>query len=132
MITEETILHAQKWLTKAHNDMLSAKRSIEIEPLLLDWAVFHCQQAVEKSMKSYLALNNAHIEKTHDLEFVKEETLKIDDTFKNFEFGGLDKFAVNGRYPDDSIDPEKSEVEEFLKLAETIYSTAIGKIPNNK
>jgi HEPN domain-containing protein len=129
MISDDTIIYAKQWLLKAEHDILGVKRLIEIEPLLLDTAAFHCQQAVEKSMKSYLALNNAHIEKTHDLKLVQNETLKIDNTFQNFHFGDLDDFAVNGRYPGDVDDLEKGEVEEYLKLAETIYATAKAKLP---
>jgi HEPN domain-containing protein len=33
------------WLSKADHDIISAQRLIEIEPMILDYACFHCQQA---------------------------------------------------------------------------------------
>ena len=40
------------WLDKAENDLMSAQRLLEIEPIILDNACFHCQQATEKMPES--------------------------------------------------------------------------------
>ena len=42
------------WLQKADSDIISAQRLIKIEPMILDNACFHCQQAIEKSLKAFL------------------------------------------------------------------------------
>ena len=46
--------YINSWLQKAENDILSAQRLLEIEPMILDNACFHCQQAAEKSLKAFL------------------------------------------------------------------------------
>ena len=40
--------YIESWLVKASNDLMSAQRLLEIEPVILDNACFHCQQAIEK------------------------------------------------------------------------------------
>ncbi len=52
-MTPSVKTYIEAWLTKANNDLRSAQRLIEIEPMILDTACFHCQQAVEKSLKAF-------------------------------------------------------------------------------
>jgi HEPN domain-containing protein len=40
------------WLEKAENDLNTAQRVLEIEPMILDTACFHCQQSIEKCLKA--------------------------------------------------------------------------------
>jgi HEPN domain-containing protein len=42
------------WLLKAKGDLLSARILVKHSPLVLGPAAFHCQQAVEKSLKAFL------------------------------------------------------------------------------
>ena len=44
--------YIKAWLLKADHDIISAQRLLEIEPMILDSACFHCQQAIEKSLKA--------------------------------------------------------------------------------
>ena len=46
--------YIESWLNKAEHDLLSAQRLLEIEPMILDNACFHCQQAIEKCLKAFL------------------------------------------------------------------------------
>jgi HEPN domain-containing protein len=47
---------------------------IELNPIILDIACFHCQQAVEKYLKSFLLYRGQELIKTHNLErhFIKK------------------------------------------------------------
>jgi HEPN domain-containing protein len=40
--------YIESWMEKAGHDLMSAQRLIEIEPMILDNACFHCQQACFK------------------------------------------------------------------------------------
>ncbi len=44
-MTTDQIAYINAWLLKAEHDMISAERLLEIEPMILDNACFHCQQA---------------------------------------------------------------------------------------
>jgi HEPN domain-containing protein len=59
--------YIESWLNKAEHDLISAQRLLEIEPMILDNACFHCQQAVEKCLKAYLIYNGFDIERTHNI-----------------------------------------------------------------
>ena len=49
------------WLNKAEHDLISAQRLLEIEPMILDNACFHCQQAIEKCLKAFLVYQGRDI-----------------------------------------------------------------------
>jgi HEPN domain-containing protein len=59
--------HARGWFLKGDSD-LSAARQILSGQGPYDTACFHAQQAVEKYLKSVLALHDRAIPRTHDLE----------------------------------------------------------------
>ena len=45
----------RSWLTKAHSDLRSACALMALAEPATDTAIYHCQQAAEKSLKGYLA-----------------------------------------------------------------------------
>jgi hypothetical protein len=51
----ELTAETRAWLTKSANDLRAADALIHSSPPLLDEAVFHCQQAAEKSFKGFQA-----------------------------------------------------------------------------
>lgn len=61
--------YVEAWFNKAEHDLISTQRLLEIEPMILDNACFHCQQAIEKYLKGYLIYNGFEIERTHDVIF---------------------------------------------------------------
>jgi len=56
----DTVLVAdtKAWLKKAVNDLRAALLVMEANPPLLEDAVFHCQQAAEKSFKAFLTFHD--------------------------------------------------------------------------
>ena len=54
---------AKDWLAKAENDLASAKVLGSAPSPLLDTAIYHCQQAGEKALKSVLARKGKPIQK---------------------------------------------------------------------
>jgi HEPN domain-containing protein len=51
----ERIAETQEWLDKVSLDLRGARIDLDAVPPLLEDALFHCQQAVEKSLKAFLA-----------------------------------------------------------------------------
>lgn len=60
----------KKWLTLADDDLRIAKLAMKDSEPVCWAAAFHCQQTAEKSLKAFLAYNDHHVEKTHDIEFL--------------------------------------------------------------
>ncbi len=118
----------KQWLEKADHDLLNAQTVIEYQPLILDTACFHCQQAVEKYLKSFLVFKKQDILKTHDIRFLLEQCSLLDGEFKNTDVKNIQDFAIDVRYPDNSINPSMEETKEYLEIANRIKSIVLKKI----
>lgn len=57
----------QARLIRAHKDIRAASIDCKDSPPLLEDALFHCQQAVEKCLKAFLVWHDLSFRKTHDL-----------------------------------------------------------------
>jgi HEPN domain-containing protein len=53
--------------------------------MILDSACFHCQQAVEKSLKAFLCYMGKDIEKTHSITFLLSECSFFDPVFGSID-----------------------------------------------
>ena len=118
----------RQWLEKADHDLLAAKALIEYEPMILDNACFHCQQAVEKYLKAFLIYKEQETSKTHDVKFLIDQCNKLDTDFKNIDVKDIEVFAVRARYPDDSIIPTIEETKEYFQIATEIKKLVLTKI----
>ena len=118
----------KQWIAKADNDISSAKILIEHEPMILDNACFHSQQAIEKYLKAYLIYNQKDITKTHDIEYLIELCSNIDSEFSSVDLKDISSFAVKFRYPHDSLMPTIEEANEYLQMALDIKEIVLSKI----
>lgn len=66
------------WLSKAANDLRGARIDLEADPPLIEDALFHCQQAAEKSLKALLTSHDSSFKKTHDLDELGSACLALD------------------------------------------------------
>jgi HEPN domain-containing protein len=62
------IADTRAWFTKAANDLRGAEIDLAADPPLLGDALFHCQQASEKSFKGFLTWHDEPFRKTHSIE----------------------------------------------------------------
>lgn len=116
------------WLEKANNDLISAQRLIEIEPMILDNACFHCQQAIEKYLKAFLIFKGKDIERTHNINFLLIECVQYDNSFNDIDVKNINAFAVQIRYPDDTIMPELPEAKEYYQIALEVKKIVLNKV----
>ena len=71
----EDIEIARQWVAKASNDLLNADNNLRSAEIPYDTVCFHCQQAVEKLLKGYLACLGQSPPVTHDLLLLLEKIL---------------------------------------------------------
>ena len=131
MIPEKKIL-LEKWLLVADHDLEVARYIIEGNPLVLDAACFHCQQAIEKNLRAFLVFCNYNFPKTHDLSKLKKACLSFDKDFDKIDIKDLEDFAVHVRYPGDSIDPSIEIAEEYIKIVNQTRRLVLKKIALKK
>ena len=120
--------YVRAWLEKAEHDLMTAQRGLEIEPMILDTACFHCQQATEKCLKAFLAWHSRDIEKTHNIIFLLSECAIIDPVFSTVDPLNLNAYAVQGRYPDDNLIPTPAEAKSYYQVALLVRDLVIQRI----
>ena len=119
------------WIEKAENDFTAARFLAEtMHPMPTEIVCFHCQQAVEKYLKAFLAYNDQEPPKTHDLIELAKLCNAFNDDFlplcPKCEY--LVPFAVRTRYPG-GIDPEEEDMKRALAYTQDIIELIKTKIP---
>jgi HEPN domain-containing protein len=74
----------REWLARADHDLRSARWLASSKDPLLDTAIYHCQQAAEKSVKAWLQSIDDPFPKTHDIEDLVKRASVINPDFRKF------------------------------------------------
>jgi HEPN domain-containing protein len=98
---------------------------------LTEDALFHCQQAAEKTFKAFLTFHNSPFRKTHNLEEIGEACLQIDASLKEIvdEAVPLTEYAWAFRYPGDPETPKREEAQAAFALARKVYKAILKLAP---
>lgn len=120
---------AKGWVLKAESDLATARRMLASEGPF-DTACFHCQQAIEKFLKAFLAFRGQQIPRTHDLEELAELCSLLDETLKweGLNLEEVTDYAVAVRY-DLEFWPERDVAQETLKKAEKVKEEILLRLP---
>ena len=121
----------RSWLEKAAIDLRGAQIDLAAEPPLLEDALFHCQQAVEKSLKAFLAFHDVPFRKTHSIEEIGQACLSIDSSLGTLVDLAvpLTEYAWLYRYPGPTPKPERKEAETAMGVATDVYSAMCERMP---
>ena len=125
---------ALRWLKKAENDLKAVKHLLTFADAPTDVISFHCQQSVEKYLKSYLTLADVRVKRTHDLETILYLCIGEDKDFKKLdadEISNLTFYAVEIRYPEEYIELTIGDAEELYETAQKVREFVIAKLKEN-
>jgi HEPN domain-containing protein len=94
--------------------------------------VFHCQQAAEKALKGFLTWHQVPFRKTHNLEEVGEQCLRLDPTLKDLidRAAPLTEYAWKFRYPGEPGAPTAEETQEAFSTVREVYAAVLGRLPS--
>ncbi|MEW6776259.1 MAG: HEPN domain-containing protein [Bdellovibrionota bacterium] len=125
------VADTKAWLLKAKNDLRACEIDLGATPPLLEDTLFHCQQAVEKALKGFLAWHDRPSRKTHSLEEIGEQCLAIDDSLRPFVDRAvpLTEYAWVFRYPGEPEPPKLEEAKAAFSLANEIYQAISSRLP---
>ena len=117
------------WLDKSREDLQSAQALIGAG--LPAPALFHCQQAAEKSLKAFLTWRRIAFRKTHDLEEVGAACVAVDPTLAALVRTAepLTAYAWKLRYPGEPYVPQAAEAALALTTAQTVYNEVVARLP---
>lgn len=76
----ERVEDTRSWFLKAQDDLRGAEVDLAADPPLIEDALFHCQQAVEKALKGFLTWHDRPFRKTHSLIELGGQCSAIDAT----------------------------------------------------
>lgn len=77
-IDPERALEVGGWLTKARMDLEAGAHLLSADLPFTASAVFHAQQAAEKSLKAFLTWHDLPFRKTHDLSEIGQQCVGLD------------------------------------------------------
>lgn len=129
----QKVAETRDWLIKADHDLRAAEAMIDlVDPPLSDVAVFHCQQAAEKSLKAFLFWNDVPFRKTHEIEELGRLCEKLDPSLKDIVETAVDltPFAWRFRYPGDVMQPSPADTQGALSLARRVYDAILKRLPS--
>lgn len=89
-----------RWIERAKHDQVAAEHLLTLgDRCPTEIVCFHCQQAVEKSLKAILAFRGMASPKTHDL-LVLVNLVDCPDLVRHkSDLSRLNRYAVETRYP---------------------------------
>ncbi len=125
------VAEARGWFVKARGDLRAATVDMSAEPPLLEDALFHAQQAVEKTLKGFLAWHDRPARRTHNLVELGGLCAEIDVSLETLlrRVAPLSEYAWRYRYPGELGEPSASEAEEALALAGQVVEAVLGRVP---
>ena len=126
---KERVKEIGEWIVKGDHDLGTAKITYLHIPEYLDTVTFHCQQAIEKYLKAYLIFQDIQFKRSHDLIYLLDLiTVKDSDFGQHYDtLVELEGYAVEIRYPNETIFLTKDKVENAIKTAKDIRDFVTDK-----
>lgn len=123
----------KSWLTKARNDLDTARLVSGAAEGHLDTAIYHCQQGGEKALKAFIAAQALAIQRTHDLKLLLAACINFEPAFGQWIADAklLAPLVSSFRYPDEApvAEPTRTEFDEALAAAQRIYDFVLSVLP---
>ncbi len=126
------IAEVNAWFKKAAGDLSACSRLLEGDNPLCDAAVFHAQQAVEKTIKGFLTWHDRSFGKTHNVVEIGKKAVDIDPELEKLlrRASHLTQYAWRFRYPGEPEEPTADEALEALNLAKEVLEELSDRLPH--
>ena len=123
---------SQKWLDRVAYDMDTAKAMLQTGRFI--YAVFMCQQSLEKCLKALLAYEDKEIVPIHNLRRLAEQASVIQEldesTLVKLDF--LSNYYINARYKEELHQLSKGinepVVQDFIQFSEGLITWLCQKM----
>jgi HEPN domain-containing protein len=126
----EQVNEIKQWIIKGDHDLGTAKITYLHIPEYIDTVTFHCQQAVEKYLKAYLIFQSTTFRFSHDLVYLLELINQNDSDFEEYydSVSELQGYAVEIRYPNETIYLSNEKVEKAISIAKIVRELVVLKM----
>jgi len=120
----------QQWLRLAFDDLRLADLAVDAEPPMTGLALYHAQQAAEKSLKGFLVSRGSGYPLSHNLATILKPALAFDPTLEQVVLPALNLtgFATLYRYPGEPEEPTTEEARRWVSAARSVYEAVLGRL----
>lgn len=127
----EFVAETRSWLVKARADIRLAEIVQREDASLRGDALFHCQQAAEKSLKAFLTWHGRTFRKTHSIGELGQAVVELAPALEPLlrRSVTLTDYAWKFRYPGDVEEPAPEEVAAALGLAREVHEAMLSALP---
>lgn len=108
----------EDWLFEAYRDFLAAKKLMEDERCY-NAVAFHCQQCIEKALKSYLLIKKKRLYDGHNLTWLCKQAMGCDEHFSQWlsKSASLNRYYIETRYPADILlDIDTNTINNLMEM----------------
>lgn len=121
---------AWEWLGFAREDLETSEVLLAADPPRLRQALFHTQQAAEKSLKAFLVAHDVPYPLTHNLTLLMDLCADLDAPLHERILPSvwLTQFAVRFRYPGNFAEPSSEQAAEGLTTAKAVYASVAERL----
>jgi HEPN domain-containing protein len=104
---------SQKWLARVEYDLQTAEAMLSSGRYI--YAVFMCQQSIEKTFKALISHNGNEVLPLHNLRRLAESSGSINqlDEKQLIKLDFLSQYYINARYKEDIAELSKGVTKEF-------------------
>ena len=121
------------WFAKAGADLRAARPLMAAERPFVEHTLFLVQQAIEKTLKGYLAWHDVPFRKTHDLATLAAACIRLDPTLQPLldRARPFSEYAWKYRYPAqfDEPAPVEQDAADGLAFAQQVFEEVLGRLP---
>lgn len=133
MVSDDArIEDVRAWLQKVQFDLKACVHALSSEDESL-WpdAVFHAQQAAEKSLKAFLAWHDKPFRKTHSIEELGHACIELDPTLTSAVDRAvpLTEYAWKFRYPGEPDLLSREEADRAFQASRDLHKAIRDRIP---
>jgi HEPN domain-containing protein len=120
------------WLLKASHDPAAARLLAQGDRPILDVAIYHCQQAAEKTVKAFLVFNDEFPDRTHDVNVLMQRAILFEPGLVALRDAAIrtTPYATLFRYPRLINMPDRNQVAEALGQTRNQTTSAPFMTPN--
>jgi len=111
------------WLDRAGEDLICAG-ILRKNDNCYKAAAFHCQQTIEKALKSYILLKSGELVDGHNLTWLCKRAVKYDSKFTGWldESASLNRCYIETRYPADiPLELDYRAIMNYYRTARDMY-----------